>query len=283
MVKGAAANFHFAGSLGIWRTPMAGRWCSKRIIMRRGCSPVRGFTLVELLVVIGIIALLIAILMPALAKARAQGQWAMCLSNLRQIGQGLTMYVTENKGYLPRPPSGANGDFPDDLIHWQESPPYSANPAYAPYTGKRDINESALVPYVNAKNDKFKSLMRCPTDNLDRGLQSASRAMYGPYQYSYTMNDSWTPNPATSLTGARHKIVEVRRPAEKILMLEENFPNDGRWIWTNIDPTNNTGDDALAERHSKQGNVLFHDMHVDRRFWKDILNSGPKIYDPFAP
>src|SRR6476646_8857829 len=76
--------------------------------MRRP-APRRAFTLVELLVVIGIIALLVSILLPTLNRARESARRTKCLSNLRSIGQLVTMYANQNRGQIPIGSSGKTG------------------------------------------------------------------------------------------------------------------------------------------------------------------------------
>jgi prepilin-type N-terminal cleavage/methylation domain-containing protein/prepilin-type processing-associated H-X9-DG protein len=86
----------------------------------------RGFTLVELLVVIGIIAMLVSILLPALNKAREAANMVKCASNLRQVGQAYTMHAAEHKNHVPTA----------GLIH----APYNATP--------RGLRDAAKVKYM---------------------------------------------------------------------------------------------------------------------------------------
>jgi len=101
----------------------------------------RGFTLVELLVVIGIIALLISVLLPALNKARESAKKVSCASNLRQIGLAMQMYANDNQGWLPprydgsfRPMVSFGGNVDNGtVLLLVNKPPYGlGNQAYLP-------------------------------------------------------------------------------------------------------------------------------------------------------
>ncbi len=90
---------------------------------RRGSSG-RAFTLIELLVVVSIIALLVSILLPSLARARQQTQMVMCLTNLKQLGNGIQIYSGDSGGVLPGPIHPAlyrdlKEAYPDTMGNWQ--------------------------------------------------------------------------------------------------------------------------------------------------------------------
>lgn len=108
---------------------------------RAGGTHLAAFTLVELLVVIGIIALLISILLPSLARARQSATNVSCQSNLRQIGLGLHMYVQDNKDQLP----------------------WGVSPNWVPW-GK------AIGPYLGTTNNELPKLVVCPDVPFTEGV-----------------------------------------------------------------------------------------------------------------
>jgi prepilin-type N-terminal cleavage/methylation domain-containing protein/prepilin-type processing-associated H-X9-DG protein len=88
-------------------------------LQRQGCFLKNGFTLIELLVVIAIIAILAAMLLPAMAKAKLKAQAIQCLSNNRQIGLAMIMYAGDNNDFLPPLATGAIPPANGELWYYQ--------------------------------------------------------------------------------------------------------------------------------------------------------------------
>jgi len=128
-------------------------------------NPRRAFTVVELLVVIGIIALLVAILLPALSKAREQSLRTACLSNLRQLGQISHLYAIDNRGWFPhRHPTAP---WPAQAMHHRDAADESAadmRPMWYRYFPDHPIDKPLKVFYCPAA-DASDMLIRFDGDN----------------------------------------------------------------------------------------------------------------------
>ena len=258
-----------------------------------------GFTLIELWVVIAIIAILAAILLPALAKAKEKGQRTICINNLRQWGLAQTLYVNDyNETYpetkIPNGTPGAAPGYNEDNPTWTDLFDfYWASPrqgqdawfnALPRYVSQQPLSYYAIQNGNGGKDlfNNIKTIFKCATAKIDPLINVNIRIAF-----QYGMNSKGLDGMSSSVVNLKSGMI---RSPSKFVMFSE-----GRTLISETPFYGNTqkaGDickpqvytTAFSSRHSDGASITFADGHTSWFQYEYVCASaGSKAADPGDP